>query len=439
MDIFSKSFKLNKRKKVILVLSFILLFFWTTILATNGHSELRYRNLIKKAENFENQKIYYDAQNIYIEAFEKRPSEKLAFKIADLSLLNDDEKSFIKFCDYIISKGQKKDEARIKKANFYYSNEQYSECYKEIQKIKNLKNNQRAKDLDYLLDGKYYIKYLPYTQGNRLIETEDKSYFTVLKRDEVCLIDEKSNVLLSNFKKLGDIHADKKLIAGYKDSNYSYYDFNGNRRYKNLDVDYLGRYSEVVPTMKENKFSFLNTQTGKNFGEYLFASNFSDKRAVILKENHWSVVDFSGKIVKNLEVKDFRFNNNDFENYGYIIMKTDKFYIYDKKFNKICDIPFDDILPLLEKDGYFAAKKNHKWGLIDAKGKTIVDFKYDNLHSSKLGYACAMKNGKWGYIKTDGREVIDFDFESATDLSKNGKAIVNKDGSCIMITLCKKL
>lgn len=437
MEIFSKSSTL-KNNKVITVLFIIFILSWIVIIFTHGHSEIKYKNLIQKAETLEKQQIYYDAQKSYMEAYELKASDKIAFKITELSKINDDEDNFMKYCNLVISKGKKKDEARLKKAKFYCENEKYKEAYKEIKEIKNLKSNREAQDLDKILDGKYYVKFLPYTKGERLIELKDKAYFTVISQKETSLVDDKAKVVLSKFDKIGEISKENELISGYKDKNYSYYDFNGNRRYKLMDIEYLGIYSDITPIMKDNTFSFLNVKNGEKFGDYTFASNFKNKKAMVLKDNAWYFIDDKGAIKNKLEGKDIRFSNNNFENFGYIIMKTDKFYIYDKNLKRVCDKPFDDIFPLIEDKGYFAARKNQKWGLIDSKGMTIVDFKYDEMHSSKNGYACAKKNGKWGYVKTDGREVIDFIFDSATDFSKSGKAIVNNSGSCMLITLCKK-
>lgn len=438
MEVFSKSSTLKNKNNVITVLFITLVLSWIVIAFTHGHSEIKYKNLIQKAEALESQQIYYDAQKTYMEAYDLKSSDKIAFKIAELSKKNDDEGNFIKYCNIVISKGKNKDEARLKKAKFYCENEKYKEAYKEIKQIKNLKSNKEAQELDKILDGKYYVKFLPYTKGERLIELKDKPYFTILSQNEVSLIDDKAKVVLSRFDKIGEISDESELIAGYKDKNYSYYDFNGNRRYKLMDLDYLGIYSDITPIMKDNTFCFLNLKNGEKFGDYTFASNFKNKKAIVLKDSAWYFINENGEIKKKLEGKDIKFSNNNFENFGYIIMKTDKFYIYDKNLKVVCHKPFDDILPLLEDKGCFAARKNQKWGLIDSNGNTIVDFKYDEIHSSKSGYACAKKNGKWGYVKTDGREVIDFIFDAATDFSKNGKAIVNKSGSCMMITLCKK-
>ena len=68
-----------------------------------------------------------------------------------------------------------------------------------------------------------------------------------------------------------------------------------------------------------------------------------------------------------------------------------------------------------------------KYGLMNYKGKVIVEPQYDYLENFSEGLAAVEKDGKWGFIDKKGREVIPLKFDSAGDF-KNGVAGVYLKG-----------
>lgn len=52
-------------------------------------------------------------------------------------------------------------------------------------------------------------------------------------------------------------------------------------------------------------------------------------------------------------------------------------------------------------EGYAAAKKNDRWGIIDVKGKAVIDYAYDSAFSGE-GYFTLIKDGKVRIVAADG-------------------------------------
>ena len=56
----------------------------------------------------------------------------------------------------------------------------------------------------------------------------------------------------------------------------------------------------------------------------------------------------------------------------------------------------------------FVDKKDGKYGLIDKKGKTVVEYIYDEMtRQNEFGYVAVKKDGKWGAIDRNGKIVQD--------------------------------
>ncbi len=102
------------------------------------------------------------------------------------------------------------------------------------------------------------------------------------------------------------------------------------------------------------------------------------------------------------------------------------------------------------QEGIALAKKGKKYGVINTKGETVVDFQYDNFlemvqveedkmsstgtHESlmgfilKGGYIGLEKDKKWGYLDLKGNVIIPFEYEQIWAPESNNKVMVSKNG-----------
>ena len=88
---------------------------------------------------------------------------------------------------------------------------------------------------------------------------------------------------------------------------------------------------------------------------------------------------------------------------GYIELKQGEEYkYYNFKFEEQKE---EDIFT---NNTLFVDKKDGKYGLIDKKGKTVVEYIYDDMiRQNQFGYVAVKKDGKWGAIDRSGNVVQD--------------------------------
>ena len=88
---------------------------------------------------------------------------------------------------------------------------------------------------------------------------------------------------------------------------------------------------------------------------------------------------------------------------GYIELKQEEEYkYYNFKFEEQKE---EDIFT---NNTLFVDKKDGKYGLIDKKGKTVVEYIYDDMiRQNQFGYVAVKKDGKWGAIDGSGNVVQD--------------------------------
>jgi hypothetical protein len=78
------------------------------------------------------------------------------------------------------------------------------------------------------------------------------------------------------------------------------------------------------------------------------------------------------------------------------------------------------------ENGYYPVQKGTTFGLIDETGKTIVDFKYQDITPLYEGVAWAKKEGKWGLVSGNNKAITGFEYDGG-DNCKNGYVKVMKD------------
>lgn len=109
---------------------------------------------------------------------------------------------------------------------------------------------------------------------------------------------------------------------------------------------------------------------------------------------------------------------------------------------------FEDCAMIIEKDGYAAAKMNGKWGIIDSRGRYVLEPQFAELASKDIGRrefaknpliaARADKDGQWGAVDMRGEFVIPPVYDSfVTKTSSGGEpmlALRNGRLSCVAPT-----
>ena len=120
---------------------------------------------------------------------------------------------------------------------------------------------------------------------------------------------------------------------------------------------------------------------------------------------------------------------------GYSAEYSEKWGFLDIKNNKmVSDFVYDYVdFEHGFMDGLLAVKKDGKWGYINEKGETVIDFIYDNCtekeggwgeevggYSAQNGYILVQKDGKFGILDTSGNVIVDIIYDDASQVNKDG-------------------
>jgi hypothetical protein len=80
----------------------------------------------------------------------------------------------------------------------------------------------------------------------------------------------------------------------------------------------------------------------------------------------------------------------------------------------------------VDKTVLVPAKYNDKYGVINSKGKWLIEPKFDSINNFYNGFADTYKNGKHGLINTEGKLVIDYKYDFIGSV-ENDRALVKTD------------
>jgi hypothetical protein len=186
-----------------------------------------------------------------------------------------------------------------------------------------------------------------------------------------------------------------KAKASYGSTRY-FYDKKGTVAITLSSASETGNFKNGRASVKQNygnKFYFID-KTGKkiNNEEYDEVGAFSEYLAGVKKDGKAGYIDTTGKwIIPN------KFDvGSPFYNGVAMVKDGNEYYQINKKGDKLNrDVYNGAGNPV---NGYYPVQKGTTFGLIDETGKTIVDFKYQDITPLYEGVAWAKKEGKWGLV-----------------------------------------
>ena len=230
------------------------------------------------------------------------------------------------------------------------------------------------------------------------------------------------------------------------------YDASGNK----VNVDYN---QTIMPTSNDNyKITIVSKESGNYYGvinannkqiidsEYLYIEYAFDNYFIACGQNgKLGVLDDNGKTVIELQydlVQKVQGKNI----IQTLLTNTNTTEIYSEKMEKIFEMQnatlenkenfiklySDKEIKYFNNEGesinfsqiftdnkIFADAKNGKWGYIDAKGKTIIDYEYEFANElNEYKYAAVKKDGKWGAIDENGKIIVEPKYELNDNYSK---------------------
>lgn len=163
---------------------------------------------------------------------------------------------------------------------------------------------------------------------------------------------------------------------------------------------------------------------------------YSPEHYIIEKSGKLELIDYQGKVLTSLNASDlFHVNDKwwmvslDNNKKDYYLYSTDDGLMNDS-FDEISDVGLIYYLEGYEKHCYYVVKKNNKYGIIDGKGRMVLDCQYEILKSLYLDYSIKgfiVKSERgWGYFSWHSKDeqnnkaiLLDCNYDSIEELDSN--------------------
>ena len=241
--------------------------------------------------------------------------------------------------------------------------------------------------------------------------------------DQIELIDDNGEIIKTLPKNITGVYPFQEEMAQYKDANgkWGYLDIDGDvkiearyfntsdfsegyalvQKERNGDIFVINTSGKEIATIKNDKYS--------GFGEFHDGVISCDKNN---EERETVFLDTEGKeavsLSKNMSGISDGFRNgraiicnfDNGSNFG-LIDKQGEFVIRIGRYENICYVG----------DGFYAAEKGGKYGIIDGDDNEIIDFRYDGVVTKMMGDNFVMYDGnEYILVNKNGEEVRGSEF-----------------------------
>lgn len=425
-------------KKVVIAVV-ILLFgtaWWSTV-RTFVSRPAEYRQCIKRAEEFEEKEIYYDAILAYRQALEIYPeSMEIYLKMAeDYGKLGDTD-GFEEMCNSAIALGGDNEEAIFMLADYYLENNDRSDAISLLRRQSKKKNNGAILEKLLSLAGGYSFLNGEYDE----ISSPCSGYMYVKNGDKTGLIDETGReIIRPQYESIG-LFGSSGFAPVRLEGKWFYIDQNNyKRREPDEDYDFLGVVNQgIIPAVKDEKWGYLNEEF-EPLTEFAFdwATPVLNGIAAVKQGEKWALIDGNLKFLTEFGFDDVVMDEWGFcSRNGVVFVRVgEKYSLINNEGVKVGKESFDDVQPFVSGQAA-AVEQAGKWGFLSADGEKVLECMYQEAKSfSGIGYAPVKVEGLWGYIKSNGDLVLDPEFEDAKIFNSKGIAPIKKDGFWRLIQL----
>lgn len=269
------------------------------------------------------------------------------------------------------------------------------------------------KNKENLTDYKYIR--IDYSNSGRCFIVQKNKTYGVVNLDGKIVVPEEYDALL-----VVGIY-----INAYKGDDSYIFDLNGNKvedtRYTSLAETSTGRF--YISIDGNYKYGLVNKNKEVVIpNEYDYISEVS-KSGLLIATNGNDVTIYSagGSEIISVEDADYRIMGD------YIHIDTpDESYYLTTDGKKVTN------KTVYMENQLFADKQGQKWGFVDLKDNTQVDYIYDQVTEfNEFGFAGIKKDGKWGVINQDGLVILEPTYEIYNDNSPVFVGIYYKNGDTL--------
>ena len=226
-----------------------------------------------------------------------------------------------------------------------------------------------------------------------------EKYFVIIENGKQILIDKQDNKILS------DGYDEIKQIANSgiiftKKNKYGLMDFEGNTKIEAEYEDLKEINTDIFVAKKNGKIGIIDQDKNEKLSFEYKDIKYNKKAGIYITEDE----NYNSKILNsNFETKIegilSEINTDD----GYMKIKQgDEYKYYNFKFEE------KEVKDVLTSNNLFLSKKDGKYGYVDLKGNTVIDYIYDDAREqNEYGYLAVKKDGVWGAIDKEGNTVIE--------------------------------
>lgn len=181
---------------------------------------------------------------------------------------------------------------------------------------------------------------------------------------------------------------------------------------------------DMSPAKRNGKWGYI-TRKGieKISPKYEEAESFSSDMGAVKLNNKWGFINKLGRIIIPLKYDEVeRFFR------GYSIVKIhDKYGVINPKGTMVVPCKYSKIKRFNGEDKYNICL-NNKWGVCDKNGEIIIDCLYDEDLYFQNGFSAAKKDGKWGMINLQNNIVVPFSYDDVFSIISDGLMRVEENG-----------
>lgn len=171
----------------------------------------------------------------------------------------------------------------------------------------------------------------------------------------------------------------------------------------------------MLPFQKDDKWGFYNKKLQIVIvNRFEDVSEFKEGFSCVKINGKWGVIDTRGRVI--IQAK---FDKISQFNLGHaVVEKVGKKGIIDSK-GKIIIKPVYSDLEICNNGFVMVTNDEKKIGFIDLKGKIEINYQFDESLGFFGGYAPVRKGKLWGIIDTKGRLIVDYSFLKVTAIIEN--------------------
>lgn len=280
------------------------------------------------------------------------------------------------------------------------------------------------------------------TYENVIIPNFEKPVFICINENKTEVLDDKSNKIFDKYEEIKPIklknvanalNYEKSVLIYKKNDLYGLIDFNGKEITKNIynSIECLGSSEGKFLVSINNKYGVIDLNGKKLVDvkyDYIQSDEYNTKESGY-KESGFIVgtkkddkyqfgyINYKGKKILNEKYSNIeRISKEDEKNTYLIVQNDDEKYGFYKNSRKILNLEYEDIVYDENVESLFV-KKDKKYGVINLKGKTIVQVNNDEISSRGIYIYAKFQNENKVYDKNG--NIININYNKSIYLTES--------------------